>query len=270
MTTKGESNMAEVTLFFKKLLAKRKDLSTLESQVLEYMLKYPNKVSEKTIDEFANEIFVSTATVSRTCKKLGFKGYQQLKYALDQYTGTKEEVTKQQDSQSSEEIDSHIVRFQKEMKRAMMDVDAAGILSVVETIKNSQLVEFFSVGASFPFGSDAARKLTFAGKISSARSDWDELRAVAHNMNPTDVAIILSHSGETLHLIEYAAMLKERHVPVILISGTKGSYLESIADLTLTAYSKSFYCETIDMSSRFTMNLLIDLIIFEYIKQTTE
>lgn len=262
--------MAEVTLFFKKLLAKRKDLSTLESQVLEYMLKYPNKVSEKTIDEFASEIFVSTATVSRTCKKLGFKGYQQLKYALDQYTGTKEEANEQQGNHSSEEIDGHIVRFQKEMNRAMTDVDATGILSVVDWIKKSQLVEFFSVGASFPFGSDAARKLTFAGKIASARNDWDELRAVASAMKPTDVAIILSHSGETLHLIEYAAILKEHHVPIILISGTKGSHIESIADLTLTAYSKSYYCEDIDMSSRFTMNLLIDLMIFEYIKQVTE
>ena len=263
--------MAEVTLFFKKLLAKRKDLSTLESQVLEYMLKYPDRVSEKTIDEFASEIFVSTATVSRTCKKLGFKGYQQLKYALDQYKGTREEIKERQtDDLPSSEIEEHIQRFKKEMNQAMDGLDHKNIFKVVDWLKKSQLVEFFGVGASFPFGSDAARKLTFAGKISSARTDWDELRAVANSMRPTDVAVFLSHSGETLHLIEYAAILKERQVPVVLISGTKGSHLESVADLTLTAYSKSYYCDDIDMSSRFTMNLLIDLIIFEYIKQTTK
>lgn len=61
--------MAEINIFFKKLIAKRKDLSNLELQVLDYILKYPNKVSELNIDEFSEKIFVSTATVSRTCKK---------------------------------------------------------------------------------------------------------------------------------------------------------------------------------------------------------
>lgn len=259
--------MSEVNLFFKKLLVKRKELSTLESQVLEYMLKYPNKVSELKIDEFANAIYVSTATVSRTCKKLGFKGYQQLKYALDQYKGSI--ATEEQDHEEKQigEIGGHISRFQKEMERTMTELNTANIKKVVELLNMSQMVEFFGVGASFPFCSDAARKLTFAGKIASARSDWDELRVVASHLKPTDIAILISHSGETLHLIEYATILKERQVPFILLTGTRGSHLESLADLTLIAYSESHYYGEIDMTSRFTVNLLMDLIIIEYIKQ---
>lgn len=46
---KEVSTVAEVNIFFKKLIAKRKDLSKLESQVLEYILKYPNKVAGLTI-----------------------------------------------------------------------------------------------------------------------------------------------------------------------------------------------------------------------------
>lgn len=257
--------MSEANLFFKKLLVKRKELSTLESQVLEYMLKYPNKVSGLNIEEFANTIYVSTATVSRTCKKLGFKGYQQLKYALDQYKGTKEE--KHQEEQGVGEIARHVSRFKNEMNQTVNALNTENVLQAVELLNASQLVEFFGVGASFPFCSEAARKLTFAGKIASARNDWDELRAVANHLKPTDVAILISHSGETLHLIEYATILKQRHVPLILITGTQGSQLESFANLTLMAYSESHYYDEIDMSSRFTLNLLMDLVIIEYIKQ---
>ena len=257
--------MAEINIFFKKLIAKRKNLSNLESQVLEYILKYPNKVAELNIDEFANEIYVSTATVSRTCKKLGFKGYQQLKYSLDQYNLTKEDS--RQENKTNAEIEEHITRFQKEMKKTLSEVNASQIARAANLLNNSNLVEFFGVGVSFPFCSDAARKLTFAGRISSARIDWDELRAVANNMKPTDLAILFSHSGETLHLMEYANILKQKQVPFILLAGTQNSYLETLADLTLTAYSESFYYDDIDMSSRFTINLLMDLIIFEYIKQ---
>ena len=45
------------------------------------------------------------------------------------------------------------------------------------------------------------------------------------------------------------------------------SQLESFANLTLMAYSESHYYDEIDMSSRFTLNLLMDLVIIEYIKQ---
>ncbi|MER2173141.1 MAG: MurR/RpiR family transcriptional regulator [Carnobacterium sp.] len=257
--------MAEVNIFFKKLIAKRKDLSKLESQVLEYILKYPNKVAELTIDEFANEIYISTATVSRTCKKLGFKGYQQLKYALDQYNLTKEDF--HQGDKKNADIAEHITRFQKETEKTLAEVNPSQITRAVELLTNSNLVEFFGVGVSFPFCSDAARKLTFAGKISSARNDWDELRAVANNMKSNDLAILLSHSGETLHLMEYANILKQKQVPFILLAGTQNSYLETLADFTITAYSESFYYKDIDMSSRFSISLLMDLIIFEYIKQ---
>lgn len=259
--------MVETNLFFKKLLAKRKELSTLETQVLEYMLKYPDKVSELNIDEFANTIYVSTATVSRTCKKLGFKGYQQLKYALDQYKGAKEEP--RHEEKLIGEIAGHVNRFKKEMKQTVSALNTASVLKAVDLIKASQLVEFFGVGASFPCCSEAARKLTFAGKISSARNDWDELRAVASNLRPSDIAIIISHSGETLHLIEYATILNQRHVPLIVLTGTQGSQLEKFADLTLTAYSENHYYDEIDMSSRFTIDLLMDLVVIEYIKQRT-
>lgn len=113
--------MAEVNIFFKKLIAKRKDLSKLESQVLEYILKYPNKVAELTIDGFANEIYISTATVSRTRKKLVFKGYQQLKYALDQYNLIKEDF--HQEDKKNADIAEHITRFQKETERTLSEVN---------------------------------------------------------------------------------------------------------------------------------------------------
>lgn len=256
--------LAEMNIFFKKLISKRKNLSNLESQVLEYILKYPYKVANLNIDEFANEIYVSTATVSRTCKKLGFKGYQQLKYSLDQYNFTQDNV--HQEGKKNTDIEKHITRFKKEMSSTLSEVDTSQIARAVDLLKISHLVEFFGVGVSYSFCSDAARKLTFAGRISSARNDWDELRAVANNMKPTDLAILFSHSGETLHLMEYANILKQRQVPFILLAGTQNSYLETLADLTLTAYSESFYYDEIDMSSRFTINLLMDLIIFEYIK----
>ena len=62
-----------------KLQKKKSTLSNLENQVLEYILANPLEVSESTIEQLADKLFISTATISRTAKHLGFKGFQELK-----------------------------------------------------------------------------------------------------------------------------------------------------------------------------------------------
>lgn len=100
---------------------------------------------------------------------MGFKEYQQLKYSLDQYNLTKEEFY--QENKKSAEIEEHSMRFQKDLKNTLSEVNTSQIAKVVDLLKNSNLVDLFGIGVSFPFCSDAARKLTFCGRISSARND---------------------------------------------------------------------------------------------------
>ncbi|MDN6626863.1 MAG: SIS domain-containing protein, partial [Pisciglobus halotolerans] len=151
------------------------------------------------------------------------------------------------------------------LKETLKEINSYNITKAASLIKSSNHIELFGVGASLPSSIDIARKLTFTGKLASARSDWDELRVVANHLNKDDLAILISHSGETLHLIEYATILKRSEVPFILLVGTSDSYIESLATLTLYGYSESVYYGDIDMSSRFTIYLLMDLVLFNYL-----
>lgn len=56
--------------FFKSLVAVHDELSNLEKQVLDYFLKKPEIIATHTLEEIAEKVFVSTATISRTCKKV--------------------------------------------------------------------------------------------------------------------------------------------------------------------------------------------------------
>lgn len=249
--------------FIKSLLLKREKLSVLEEEVLDYILERPEIIEQKTLEELSNIMFVSTATISRTFKKLGFSGFQEFKFALISHNN---EITLESNSSQKHSLANHLDHFERELNLNINHLRNQDISKVVELLKKSKRVEFFGVGASLPLSIEGARKLTFAGLISSGRSDWDELRIVAQNMDEDDVAILISMSGETLHIIEYANILMSNNVPIITITGNDNNHLIQLATIPLVVEIQSCYYGNIDMSSRTSMNMLLDMIVLEYLE----
>lgn len=58
-------------------------LNDLEISIYNYINENPTVVLDLTITDLAKQTHVSTATVSRFCKKLGLKGYPELKLVLE-------------------------------------------------------------------------------------------------------------------------------------------------------------------------------------------
>lgn len=254
--------------FYKRLLQKRETLSLLEKQVLEYILSHPEKIIQMNLSQVSKETFVSTATISRTCKQLGYAGFQELKYTFSQYVKTEKQQLPLSFS-SITGIEEMAERIRVEVDQTLSHLNKENLSKGADYLIKSNRVEFFGVGASLPSCLDAARKLTFSGRIANAREDWDELRAVAHSLTPDDVAILVSYSGETIHIIEFATILKERNVPIIGIIGTDNSQLEQLASLTYQAKITNCYYGDVDMSSRIPLNLVLEFLIIHYLNIST-
>lgn len=242
-----------------KLQKRRVQLSELETQVFDYIVRNPQKIEQMTAEQLAQELFISTATISRTAKHLGFKGFQELKYAIAQYSqvekGSEGTVT------ASSDINQLTVSIETQLHATFEQLKKAPIAEVVDLIAKSRSIEIMGVGGSLPICIDTARKLTFMGKNASARIDWDELQAVSKSLTPEDLAIIVSNSGETIHVVEYANNLKANKVPFIAIVGTKDSHLEKMATYTLQAIVEMIYEEDVDLSSRVSLLAMLDILL---------
>lgn len=55
-------------------------LTVQEKYLVDYILENPRHIFKKNINEIAKESYTSVATVSRLCKKLGFRGYTDFKF----------------------------------------------------------------------------------------------------------------------------------------------------------------------------------------------
>ncbi|WP_318618031.1 MurR/RpiR family transcriptional regulator [Sporosarcina sp. YIM B06819] len=251
-------------VFLKRLTQHRERLSRLEIEVLDYILHYPDMVVDLNVDELSKRLFVSTATISRTCQQLGFRGFQDMKYSLSKEVSQAKELN---DSPNPGVLLEHMTRVQHEMTSTLQSINEELLTEVAKCIHESTHVEFFGVGNSLPVCIDAARKLMFSGKITSAREDWDELRSVASSLTTNDLAILVSYSGETINMLEYASLLKERNVKMIAITGQQKNRLQQQADLSLQAHVTNYYYGEVDMSSRFPLTMLLDFIILTYLEQ---
>ncbi|EUJ36710.1 helix-turn-helix domain, rpiR family protein [Brochothrix campestris FSL F6-1037] len=225
----------------------------------------PELFITSTIDAVAKRLFISTATISRCCKQLEFAGYQQFKFAVAQALEHETELVV---DVKTESLTSQAERIEREINATITNLSANKVAAAVSHIMASRSIEFFGVGASLPLCLEASRKLTFAGKLSSARSDWDELEIVSQRLTSADLAIIISYSGETEHVVRYATALNERHVPIISLIGNANSSLEKRSVVTLRAHVTNAYYGELDMTSRIPFHVILELVLLEYLKAT--
>ncbi|AYW47315.1 DNA-binding protein [Tetragenococcus osmophilus] len=244
-----------------KLLKKRPQLSELEKQVLDYILQNSSTVTTLTADLLAKELFISTATISRTAQRLGFKGFQELKYAIAQDNKELEEPEKALYSKQLSDL-CHSIEYQ--LHETLERFKQIPLEEIIHCLKKAKVVELFGMGGSLANCIHAARKLTFLGKTANARIDWDELQITSKTLTPEDFAIIVSNSGETPSVIEYAINLQQQGVPTLAIIGTKNSSLEALTTYKIQAVVDMLYFDEVDLSSRVPFSAVLDILLIQF------
>ena len=59
-----------------------KSLSRHELNILKYVYEHTEEILDVSIQEFSSQVSYSSATVLRFCRKLGYSGFAEFKYAL--------------------------------------------------------------------------------------------------------------------------------------------------------------------------------------------
>ena len=99
----------------------------LEMQVYTYVLSHKNEIRNMTIRALAEAAHVSTATVSRFCKKTGCEGYSEFKAQFKQYlnqgNGQQPEIDLKEIQRFFEEF--HTEAYQKKISQVVEEIRKA-------------------------------------------------------------------------------------------------------------------------------------------------
>ena len=213
-----------------------------EKKIADFLIEHKAEAAGMTVGELARASQTSDATVSRFCRRCGFKGFQDLKLALTRELLEEEhreqEVTNEIDrhdlDQSLKNILANKVAELTETVR-MMDTD--NLEAILQKLEHARLVQLAAVG-------NTLFKFSQLGITAVAETIWEAQTAYAFNLGPEDVVLMISNSGNSRRLEILAEGAKENGTTVILITNNPESRLAQVADYRIiTATREKLFTE---------------------------
>lgn len=208
-------------MFSQNILA---DFNELELSIYNCIIAHKEHVAHMTIKELAEEAHVSTATVQRFCKKMGYDGYSHFKLSYKEY------LKKDQLLQPN---DMEWTTFQSFLSYIDSKDFQDSITKAFQFLLHANQIIFIGVGSSGILGRYGARFFSNVGWFSLFVDDpW---LPILQELDGA-VTIALSVSGSTEQTLNLANQMKVRGSTLITITNTPGSALSKISDCNIFYY----------------------------------
>ena len=236
-------------------------LRPAERRVADEILDDPKRAVHLSITELAKRAEVSDSTVVKFCKRLGYKGFQEFKILLAQDVATKPILT-----DGEIELGNDVKTIKEKIFQASINAlqDTARVLDsdalevAVQAIAKAKEIHFYGLGASGIVAQYAERKFSRIGLRVGAFVDTHMQIARAVHLQPGDVAISLSFSGETKEIVEANRAAKVAGALSIAITSYSRSTLAQEADLLLLISAHENVCRGASLSCHLTQLSTID------------
>ncbi len=198
-------------------------LSRSNRQIADYLLKPDCDISEMTINDFAQELGVSAATVVRFCRTLGYRGFAEMKVRLsdgDQNNDALFEPIAMKDTIGS--IRQKVVALNK---RTMDDLNKSLGEELLEAVSalliNADQIVIISEGGSSCAGYCAYDAFTKLALNCIHHTDpFFQLMAI-RNLDPSKRCVVfaVNNSGRSMSTLESLKLAREMGIPTIGVVG---------------------------------------------------
>lgn len=249
---------------FSEIRAKYNTLSSSQKGIADYVLKNPSKVMISSLNDLADACGVSEATVVRFLNKVGYKSYQVFRVSIAQSTGDSKETAVYEDvkrGDSTEEIIHKIVHI---TSQAVVDSEQIIAPSQVDyfaqRIKAANRILIIGVGASFALAFDFSHKLLKLGIQSIHLNDSHLINIHCSAMQPDDLLIAFSHSGESREILDGVHFARKANCTVLAITSYRNASLANLADGVILSSSRETRFRSDAMISRSIQMAIIDML----------
>jgi RpiR family carbohydrate utilization transcriptional regulator len=236
-------------------------LPKVHRSIADRILDNPQQIIKLSVTELAAGANASQASIVLFCKKLGFRGYHDLKIALA------EEVYSS-DSDIHEDIDAHddapaiIQKVFNTSIQTLRDtlkvLDGKAVEEAAVLIGNAARVAIVGVGTSGIFAADFWMKLSRIGLNVNYYDNQTALRMAAAIMDPGCVMFAISHSGSTIAIVNALQAARSLGVKTIGLTNYLNSPMTQHTDVLLLTSSRESGVREEEMTSRIAQLAVID------------
>jgi DNA-binding MurR/RpiR family transcriptional regulator len=240
-------------------------LSPAQELVAQEVLRDPALVASSTIGELAARCGTSLPSVTRFCLALGLSGYAELRLALAAESG-RSSLSWERGTGAEVGPDDSLDEVLRTLLRAdtraledtvgQLDVEALG--RAVEEISDARRIDLYAVSGSASVAEDLRLRLHRIGRGANCWSDVHNALTSAALLGPGDVALGISHSGETNEVIEPLERARNQGAMTVAVTNYPRSPLARAADLVLVTAARDVTFRTGGLAGRHAQMIVLD------------
>ncbi|GHJ46285.1 RpiR family transcriptional regulator [Catellatospora sp. TT07R-123] len=276
---RGGHSAAGTDSVLARLRAKLPEFSGALRRVAEQVLTDPAGAARATIVELAERSHTSPATITRFCRAVGFEGYADLRLAIAGETGRAARsagwaVDIGRAIQPGDPLERVLGQIMAADTQAMQDTAAMTDLAEVEraadAIAAAERVDIYGASGSALVGAEMQFSLH---RIGIAAWSWPDVHnglASAALLRNGDVALGISHSGQTRETIEMVAEAGSRGATTVALTSFPRSPLADVADIVLTTATQATTFRPDSLSARHPQLVVLDLLYIAVAQRTHE
>lgn len=235
-------------------------MSISEKKVADFLSSKPFAVPSMTISQLAETCDVSEATIVRFTKRIGLGGYQQLRIAFAQVSGSpiNECIA---DTDSPFDIYSKICNdIYCSLEKTRGALDAEQMQKACDLIVAADDILVFGLGNSAAIAQDASHKLFRLGLNAHFFTDNHMQAIAASHTSEKSLLIGISHSGRTRDIVEAIELGKQNGAKAIAITNFEKSPISKVCDAVLYTASDETNYRILGLSSRHAQMAIVDSI----------
>lgn len=246
-------------------------------RVAEHVLTDPAGAARATIVELSERSGTSPATVTRFCRALGFDGYSDLRLAIAGETGRAARsagwaIDIGRQIEPSDPLERVLGQIMAADTQAMRDTAAMTDLAAVEraadAIALAHRVDIYGASGSALVGSEMQFSLHRIGVPAWSWPDLHNGLASAALLRDGDVALGISHSGQTRETVEMLAEAGSHGATTIALTSFPCSPLAEVAGIVLLTAALATTFRPDALSARHPQLVLLDLLYIAVAQRT--
>lgn len=253
------------------------ELRPSEQRIAQLFLDAPGETAALGVAELAERGDTSTTTVIRFCKRMGFAHLKDLRIEV-----LHDVARESYETAALPDVSGDIARDDS-LEHVVAKVSLAETLSIADTAKalpiaelaraadavgEAPRVDIFGVGASAFVGLDLQQKLTRIGRVALSWSDPHAAWTSAATLRPGNVAIAISHSGNTIDAVDFLSIARSAGATTIAITNHAGSQIAEVSDIVLTTAARETGFRSGALGSRIAQLMVVDCLFIAVAKST--
>ncbi len=218
-------------------------MSVIERKLAEFILDNAHMLRDYSSQQLADAVGISQSSVVKFCQKLGYKGYPDLKLAINEAVVTASTLNRDQADKNSD--DSSLLGIGEQLQFSLQQHlhtllsinDEKTLLQAARLLQSADKILLAGFAKSAIVVADMQFRLLQLGKLALHHADPALALQLARSLTDTSVLLLVSDSGQNSDLLKLEHYAKSRQLKIISLTSYKTNPQSLAADVTLFTLS---------------------------------